>query len=321
MFRIFLLVFLYLSLVSFSFASETHGWFNGVVQHDGLQRQFRYYLPKDLPDSAPLVILLHGGKRNMDKLFRRFSGGSKEWPLLAEDEKFILMVPNGVNARTQKARGGSRNWNDCRIALKKGMASDADDVGFIKKLLIWSQNHLSINVQRIYLSGASNGGLMSYRLATELPDAFAAVAVFIANGAAKGECLQATQAVPIMIVNATQDPLMPWAGGEVKGGGGRVLSAEATLEYWLKVNKVKRDLGERVSLPDLNKNDDSRVVKRLYPASKAGEEVWFYALKGAGHVSPSIKHEVPKWIQRALLGKQNKDMEGAAEAWRFFQRH
>ncbi|MDQ7074501.1 MAG: PHB depolymerase family esterase [Gammaproteobacteria bacterium] len=200
---------------------------------------------------------------------------------MAEDEKFILMVPNGVNARTQKSRGGSRNWNDCRIALKKGVASHADDVGFIKKLLIWSQNHLSINVQRIYLSGASNGGLMSYRLATELPDAFAAVAVFIANGAAQGECPQATQAV----------------------------------------NKVKRDLVERVPLLDLNKRDGSRVIKRLYPASKAGEEVWFYELRGAGHVIPSIEHEVPKWIQRALLGKQNKDMEGAAEAWRFFQRH
>jgi len=319
--RIFLLTVLFFPFQQAFSAPEKSGWFNSVLSFDGLQRQFRYYLPKNRPSSVPMVVLLHGGKQNMDKLFRRFAGGSKEWLRLAEREKFILMVPNGINPRTQKSKGGKRNWNDCRIPTKSGVASNADDVGFMKALLDWSGHNLPLDAERIYLSGASNGGVMSYRLAAELPNKFAAVAVFIANRAEKGECQPATQAVPMMIVNSTKDPLMPWAGGEVKGGGGRVLSAKRSLDSWLKVNRVKRNSAEIIALPNINKQDGSRVIKTRYPAQSGGAEVWFYEMRGAGHVSPSIQHEVPKWIQRVLLGKQNKDIEGAVEAWRFFQRH
>ena len=58
--------------------SDDPGWHQGTLEHDGLERVFRFYIPKDLPSNAPVVILLHSGTQSMDAIIRPNAGGTIE---------------------------------------------------------------------------------------------------------------------------------------------------------------------------------------------------------------------------------------------------
>ena len=301
-------------------AGEASAWHNGTLAHDGQQRYFRLYLPAKQQERPPLVILLHGGTQSMNKIFRRHAGATREWPVLAEEAGFLLLVPNGVNVRTGDAKGNHQNWNDCRAAVAgSGAGSSADDVGFIRALIDRMATRFHIDRNRVYVTGASNGGMMSYRLAIELGDEIAAAAVFIANLPVDNECRQATRPVPMMIVNGTGDSVMPWNGGAVKGGGGRVQSAQETLEYWLRVNRVDRSGAQTTRLADVSGNDKSRVTRTRYPAAPGGADVLFYTVEGGGHTMPHARHLVPGLLRMTLLGHQNRDFDSVRAAWEFLR--
>lgn len=289
------------------------GWHKNSLQHDGLKRVFRFYIPENMADHPPVVILLHGGTRSMDELFQKNAGGTNAWPTVAEDEGFILVVPNGTNVRTDKPVGNNQQWNDCRPT-----GSTADDVGFISKIINWSAEKMSINKKRVYVTGVSNGGVMAYRLASELDDKIAAIAAFIANKPKNSQCEDhPDNPVPVMIINGTADPMMPFNGGEVsKGDRGMVLSTKATVAYWAKQNGVAGTPAAIDTLQNISREDESYVIRFRYGSAKAGAPVVLYKVAGGGHLMPSVKHIVPHWIER-LLGNQNNDVEGARIAWQF----
>jgi polyhydroxybutyrate depolymerase len=302
--------------------SQVPGWHEGNIAHDRRIRYFNYYLPRDLPKNAPAVVLLHGGTQSMRKIFGRHAGATREWLDIAEEEHFLLLVPNGTNPETGDTRGDKQNWNDCRKPGPGVTAiSTADDVGFIASLIDWAGSKFNIDKTRVYVTGASNGGLMAYRLAVELGDRVAAIAAFVANLPADNQCRSASRPVPVMIVNGTEDPLMPWAGGTIPGRRGRVLSAEETLNYWLQVNRSDTENVEMSQISDRNPHDRSRVTRVRYRPLPGGADVLFYKIDGGGHTVPSIEHAVPAWARRLLVGTQNRDVEGAREAFSFLRQH
>jgi len=305
--------------------AESHinpGWHESTLTQPELNRYYRYFIPSNYHKNLPLVILLHGGTRSMNKLFAKRAGASKQWPILAEKENFILLVPNGTNPKTNEGSGEKQNWNDCRIAKKDTRyAGTADDVDFISRLVDWSKQHLNHHANQVYVTGASNGGMMSFRIAMELPNKIDAVATFIANLPADSECHPKNQAVPMMIFNGTEDPLIPWQGGEIKWKGGRVKSTKETVEYWLNNNNSDRDNKISYAFPDVTDKDKSNISGVCYPAKKNSKDsatTCFYQVNGGGHVPPSIKHRTSHWLQKRILGWQNRDLESAELAWSFF---
>jgi polyhydroxybutyrate depolymerase len=297
------------------------GWHDGTMQQAKVTRYFRYYVPNNMPNNAPVVILFHGGSQSMRKIFGPNAGGTQAWQPLAESEKILLVVPNGTNPRTGDARGNNQNWNDCRKPVVGTRTNTtADDVGFTRQLIAWASANYQIDRTRVYATGASNGGEMSYRLGIELSDKVAAIAAFIANIPVDGECKPAIQPVPIMIANGTADTWMPWAGGDVIWHGGKVLSARQTLEYWLNINRSDRRSAQNLRLPDIDRSDNSSITSTFYPTTATGADVLFYRVEGGGHTMPSIQYKVPRFIQRRLVGQQNHDLEGARAAWSFLSR-
>ena len=148
----------------------------------------------------------------MDELFRSNAGGTQEWPEVAEDGGFLLLVPNGTGVETGDPSGDDQRWNDCRSPSAGGVTgSTADDVGFLVALADWAGHRFPVS-DRVLVTGASNGGMMAYRLATERPGRVAGVAAFVANLPEGGECSDPSQPVPILIVNGTADPITPYAG-------------------------------------------------------------------------------------------------------------
>jgi len=295
------------------------GWHEQTISHDGLTRYFSYYMPSQLKPNPDVVLLFHGGTQSMRKILRKRAGGTQEWQSLAEKNGFLLLLPNGVNVKTGDTKGDKQNWNDCRIAVKgNNSASTADDVGFVDQLLEWSVLNFKINQSRVYATGASNGGMMSLRLITELSNRITAAAVFIAHQPEKTDCTKPTRPVPLLMMSATDDPWMLWQGGQIRDDGPVMMSALDTLEYWLQVNKANKEKQQTRQLADSNKKDNSVIIQTIYPAKKGGQPVWFYKIQDAGHTMPSKKHKVP-FIARLLVGSQNKDLEATHEAWRFLQ--
>ncbi|VAW51750.1 LpqC [hydrothermal vent metagenome] len=295
------------------------GWFEISLPHDKLTRYFRVYRPEKLDAHPAVVFVLHGGKQSMRQIFKKDAGGSQEWQTLADKEGFLLVVPNGINVKNGDTNGEKQNWNDCRVPIEgSGSSSIADDVGFIDSLITWTNEHYHTNLNRVYVTGASNGGMMTYRLVTELGDKFAAAVAFVANQPVLSDCAEPKYAIPLMIMNGTNDPLVLWKGGQIRKQGVALLSAEDTLQYWIKVNKLITR--QRITnLPDNSTKDGSYIIQRIFPPDVEGSaELRFYQVKSGGHTMPSIKHDV-SMLAKWLVGKQNKDLEATHEAWNFMK--
>ena len=297
--------------------SKEPGWHAGQISHDGLERVYRFYIPEDLPENPSVVVLLHGGTQSMDAIFRANAGGTREWPAVAEDEKFLLVVPNGTHIDDGSPEGDNQIWNDCRMPTVEPVTrSQADDVGFISALVDWTHTQFQINRENVFVTGASNGARMSYSIAMEQPELIKAAAVFIANLSKERECEEAQSPVPMLIMNGTEDPINPYEGGATDGRG-EVLSAEETRDYWIAVNGADAGSKEVTELPDRDPSDGSEITCEFYTVTTAGAPVRFCTVEGGGHTIPSIEHTLPRFITR-ILGPQNQDVEGARLAWEFF---
>jgi polyhydroxybutyrate depolymerase len=294
-----------------------------TLEHDGLTRYYRVFVPEGAAPSMPMVLLLHGGGGDYASLTE--NGPDEEWPEIAEEEGILLVVPNGFDPNTGSTGGDDQRWNDCRGDMRS-RSSDADDVGFFDALIDWAIDNYDIDTQRVYATGASNGGMMSFRAAFELGDRVAAVAAFIANLPAASECSTPVDIVPTAIINGDAEEFyMPWEGGCVASAecaAGTVLSAEASRDWWLTHNLVDDPEPEVTEHPDINPNDDSTVTSWLHEGGLQGSAVEFYRVFNGGHAKPSIEHPYNPLVLRLLgLGIQNRDIESARRAWAFLAQH
>ena len=178
-----------------------------------------------------------------------------------------------------------------------------------------------VDTARIYATGISDGGQMSYRLATERPDRFAAVAILVAQQAEpeNSNCQHPRGPISVLVMNGTADPIIPFAGGVASFYGwfpaGRVQSMDGTLAHWRRVNHLDGP-SQAERLPDLDPNDGS-TVERVSWVGRSGHEVVGYSVHGGGHTVPGGW----QYFAEAGIGHTNRDIVAADVIWRFFQRH
>lgn len=284
----------------------------------GLNRSFDIFLPDGLGSEAvPLVLLLHGHGGDADTM-TGMNGNSapfRIWLDIAARETLILLIPDGV-----VGPDGKTGWNDCRADSTTNPTTD--DVAFLQSLIQQVQQQYPVDDQRIFASGMSNGGFMSLRLAMEMADQIQAVAPIAAAMPAQSECPPPAEPVSVLFVSGTEDPLVPWYGGEVGGSGsgrGTVLSARDSVIYWVQHNQCPTSPSVS-DLPNLDRWDGSTV--RLYdlPGGLQNSRVTLYQVLGGGHAEPS-RTERYSWLWELVVGRQNHDMEMAEEVWAFFASH
>ncbi|MFQ5768947.1 MAG: FlgD immunoglobulin-like domain containing protein [bacterium] len=287
---------------------------DGQILWGGQDRYYYYYEPNDPGASPrPLIILLHGGGGNIDS-FLGLDGKKapfKIWLDVADEEKLYLAIPQGHN----------KSWNDCRGDCQT--CSTEDDVGFLNEMINQLMNKYEIDTTRIYATGESNGGHMSYRLAMELSHRIAAVGVVIAGFPAQNECFGPVDPVSVLIMNGTEDPICPWEGGEYNKfeGRGTVLSAYESVNFWVNHNNCDT-IPESYDFADGPYEDSSTVHRDIYDNGIQNTEVVLYRVDGGGHNSPSIAQQYADWfLTLAGLGAQNHDIEMAREVWDLFKRH
>jgi polyhydroxybutyrate depolymerase len=283
------------------------------VIHDGLERTFILYVPSSYDGSVPrpLVIALHGRGVDGEGMIVVTRKG---FDRLAERDGFLVAYPDGIELA----------WNDGRRdqeADDRAHRDNIDDVGFIAALIEMAVIDYNADPRRIYVTGISNGAILSYRLACELSHKIAAIApvdgniplLFIAD------CSPARH-IPVLAINNVDDPVVPFEGGEIHGHFGkemlgRVLSVDQSIEYWVKKNGCS-PVPVITEEPDRDPGDGTRVTRKEYVNEDDGTEVILYVVDGGGHTWPGGLQYLPSRV----IGKTSRDIDASEVIWSFFKR-
>lgn len=256
----------------------------------------------------PLLIVLHGGGGTGEKMEKLTRGG---FNTLADREDFIVVYPDGVE----------KHWNDGReVQSWRSHRENIDDVGFISALIDHLSEELNIDKKRVYAVGISNGGMMSQRLACDLTEKITAIGV-VASSMSENLSMvcKPTTPISVLIISGTEDPLVPFEGGDIGFGRlklGRVLSVDETVRFWVDHNKCSSP-PEIMWEPDRDPQDGTRVRKEVYGQCSDGTDVILYVIEGGGHTWPSGYQYLPE----SIIGKTSKDIDANETIWNFFKGH
>ena len=281
------------------------------ISVNGISRSYDVYAPEGQQNS-PLVLLLHGHGGSAEELMghTRQRAPYARWLHIAKCSNVVLAIPNG-----EKGSSGKTAWNDCRSDGTGN--SSVDDVAFIDALIDELASAYSIDTNRVYVQGTSNGGHMTIRLLQELPQRFAAAAVVAAALPASAECASSTVPVSVAFMNGMEDPFMPYAGGSMINNRGTVLSTDASIDYWVERNGCN-PTPETVAYTDLDSKDKSTVARHTYVNGINNTEVVLFQVVGGAHTEPSRNEHYRRAIKK-IIGPQTRDLEMAEELWKFFQ--
>jgi polyhydroxybutyrate depolymerase len=175
--------------------------------------------PYILDGPAPILLLLHGFRSKGVKVENYFNIKSD-----ALSEVYLLLHPNGSFNRS-----GERFWN-ATDACCDFDGSGVDDSGYLRALIEEVQALYSVDPQRIYVMGHSNGGFMAHRLACDHPDLFAAVVSIAGATYLDVSDCAAEEPINVLQVHGTDDKsVFYW-------GGNNYPSALRTIENWMYLN-------------------------------------------------------------------------------------
>jgi polyhydroxybutyrate depolymerase len=275
----------------------------------GVTRTFTARLAGGKP--APLVIVLHGNTQTGTDMVMRTS-----WPMVAKREHFSVVFPDGIN----------RAWADLRPNSKRAGRTPpegTDDVGFIARLVEKYVADGSADPKRIYVTGISNGGAMTMALVCARADLFAAAASVITNLTDESaDACHPQRAVPMLMMNGTADPLVPYEGGR---GSSRFAadgfwSTERTLNFWRHVDGCEEQDAESLDLEDRDATDQTTVT-RISSHCPSDRDVVLYRVNDGGHRMPGDFPDTKfARLVNYMFGPQNHDIDGAETIWEFFRR-
>lgn len=294
------------------------GFSDHCFVHGNLKRQVRVYRPKSLRDSpqaTAVIFALHGGGGSGEQASDITTSGLGVFTQIAEEQNLVIVYPTATADKT-----GKNGWNDCRSddTSKNGV----DDSSFLADLSKEFSQNLNLPSHRIFFTGHSNGAMMSFRMALEHGDLIGGIATSAGNIAQKpitGACSTGPSTpIPVLMMHGSKDTFVPPEGGCVANlrnkrrcERGHVVSAKESIEFWLKGNNHSKRIPQKRTV-DINKRDGGPAVESKYTAGDAPVVAWM--LHGAGHPIASTTVKVRPFI----VGKQNRDVEFAREAWRFF---
>jgi polyhydroxybutyrate depolymerase len=259
--------------------------------HDGLDRQYRIHIPDDLPESAPLVVALHGYGGTNNGMMNNYG-----WVELADERGFVVAFPNGT-----RDQWNARFW-DVGYEFHQGL--NIDDDGFLRALTQHLQELHGLDVNRTFVTGFSNGADMCFQLACREPETFMAFAPIIGTmmDSLYTSCVPAINR-SILAMNATDDNTTLYEGDmDNSDGWGAYRSVPEVMAFWADVLNV-HDI-DRTYLPDTSPDDGSTVQLDVYRSPDHELELRYYLVLGGGHDWPGQSG--------------NMDMDATLEAWNFF---
>ena len=263
-----------------------------TIQHDGIARDFIINYPSyyDGSEPMPLVFNFHGLTSNATQqmLYGEFR------PIL-EREGFIVVHPQGTLV------SGVTHWNVGGFTT----GSTVDDIGFTLAMIDHISANFNIDSERIYATGMSNGGYMSYKLACEVGDRFAAIASVTGSMTTDtfDDC-DPTHPTPIMEIHGTVDNVVPYNGNSFSK------PIQDVMTYWTNFNNCN-DTPVITEIVDTNTDDASTATHYVYKDCDNNITNEHFKITNGEHTWPG-----------AFIGGPgtNQDINASEEIWKFFSR-
>jgi polyhydroxybutyrate depolymerase len=261
--------------------------------HDGLQREYILYVPSSYTgdEPAPLVFNFHGyGSNATDQMWYG------DFRPIADRRGFLIVHPQGTLFE------GVTHWNVGGWTA----GSTVDDVGFTEALIDFLSSEYNIDSARVYSTGMSNGGYMSFLLACQLSERFAAIASVTGSMTPEtfNDC-SPQHPTPIMQIHGTSDGSVPY------GGNVWSKSIDDVIQYWVDSNHCN-PTPTVTALPDTDPTDGSTVEHIVYYDGDRDVNVEHFKVIGGGHTWPGNPFGG---------GSTNYDIDASEEIWRFFSRY
>jgi len=282
-------IFIFIVLPLFVSAQQT---INGTITHGGLQRSYILYVPDSYTPGtpAPLVLNFHG---YTSTAFEQMFYG--DFRPIADTAGFLVVHPMGTLDLL-----GNPHWN-----VGWGL-STVDDVGFTSALIDSLSSQYDINQDRVYSTGMSNGGFMSYKLACELSHRIAAIASVTGSmNINQSATCNSQHPMPVMEIHGTADGTVAYGGSVI------FASIENVLAYWVGFNSCDTPPDITV-IPDTDISDGCTAEHQLFPNGDNGVVVEHYKIINGQHTWPGTTF--------GGVGT-NQDIDASQEIWRFFSRY
>lgn len=263
------------------------------IMHDGLERFYSVYIPSvyDANQATPLVFNLHGyGSANwQQEVYGDFRP-------IADTANFIIVHPNGTADPT-----GSNYWN-------VGFAPSAiDDIGFLEALIDSLSATYNIDPNRIYSTGMSNGGYMSYEFACQSKKIAAIASVTGSMTTSTRNNCNPERAVPAMQIHGTSDPTVAYEGDTAINS----LHIDTIVQYWVNNNNCS-PTPNIDTVPNTNTTDGADALLYTYVNGDDGSTVEFYKVFGGAHTWPGAP---------LVIGTTCMDFNASEVIWQFFNQY
>ena len=282
-----------LLFTGFVFSSSAQQTINASITHDGIERDYILYVPEiyDGSTAVPLVLNFHGFGSSASQ--QMFYGDFRD---IADTEGFLLVHPEGTTLI------GNQFWN---VGFP-GLSSTIDDVGFTEALIDELATLYTIDLDRVYATGMSNGGFMSFLLACQLSEKIAAVASVTGSMTQDtfDDC-NAQLPTPVLQIHGTEDDVVLYNENNLS------LPIPDVISYWVDHNNCETT-PTTTTLPDVDVSDGSTIEYSVYEDGDNGITTEHMKVIGGGHTWPG-----------SVLNTAgtNQDIDASMEIWLFFSRY
>ena len=256
---------------------------NCTIVHDNITRQFFVYVGSGYQSNSPVLFVLHG-YTSRGLWIMNYSG----FQSIADDTGFIAIYPQG----TLLPATGQTHWNVGGWTT----SSTTDDVGFINSVINFLNDEYSIDPKRIYSTGMSNGGYMSFKLACDLSSRIAAVVSV--TGSMTNQTFDGcnpSHSTSVAQIHGLQDTVVSYAGN------GFSKPIEEVMDYWVSNNNCESE-------PDTSEISGSNGggIHDVYSGCDNETNVELYLMTNMGHTWPNLN---------------NHDLQASTTIWNFLSKY
>jgi polyhydroxybutyrate depolymerase len=261
-----------------TFDAATHltpGTYEETLTSSDRERRYLLHIPAgvDTTKPLPLVMFFHGGGGGMYQAAEDYP-----WTAKADEAGFILVYGQGTSRRDGDLINTWNAGNCCAYARD----NDIDDIQYVRDVVADVQAKIAIDADKIFATGFSNGSMMSYRVACELSDTFAAIGAV--SGTDNTTSCDPSTPISVIHIHAKDDE-----AAKFDGGSGRQFedtsdwvtdfrSVQSSFDLWRGYNGIA-DESERVFTGD-------GVTCDLYDRGTSGVAMELCVLETGGHTWP-----------------------------------
>jgi polyhydroxybutyrate depolymerase len=284
---------------------------SSMLRHQGLIRPFHYYVPQNKNiKQRSLLFVNHGGSGDSTGLIQHSGEGLMA---LADKNNTVLVWPNAVDHHWNEG-SGREMWTAIRDKV--------DDIGYFNGMIDYFVKRYDVQEKAIFACGISNGGMMCHRLALQLSNRISGIvsvssAIFPALALQKKE----KRRIPVLLLQGTEDPLLPYEGGEAKALGkflGKVISSDQAVEYWCQISGEKVAKSVRQA-KNIDQQDNCKTTVESWTTPTGKLIVRRYKIDGGGHTWPGEKREGKRYLINQIVGRTCQDFSASEVIFDFMK--